>query len=119
MELGLNVDSSVLKHPLYEISILDLTSRNLPRQMVSEPHIASQLQFLSAHITCLLPLANCESGGDYYCMYYNAIPKVVDIITPLAPESLKSCTVKNPKIKDIKNEVDNVEDVEDLSLIHI
>ena len=46
-------------------------------------------------------------------MYYNAIPKVVDIITPLAPESLKSCTVKNPKIKDIKSEVDNVEDVED------
>ena len=46
-------------------------------------------------------------------MYYAAIPKVVDIITPLAPESLKSCMVKNPKIKDIKSEVGNVEDVED------
>ena len=46
-------------------------------------------------------------------MYSDAIPKVVDIITSLAPESLKSCTVKNPKIKDIKGEVDNVEDVED------
>ena len=75
--------------------------------------IASQLQFLSAHITCLIPLANCESGEDYYCMYYDAIPAVVDVITPLAPESLKSCTVKNPKIKDIKSEVGNVEDVED------
>ena len=75
--------------------------------------IASQLQFLSAHITCLIPLAICESGEDYYCMYYDAIPTVVDVITPLAPESLKSCTVKNPKIKDIKSEVGNVEDVED------
>ena len=47
-------------------------------------------------------------------MYYDAIPTtVVDTITPLAPESLKSCTVKNPKIKDIKSEVGNVEDVED------
>ena len=45
-------------------------------------------------------------------MYYDAIPTVVDIITPLAPQSLKSCTVKNPTIKDIKIEVDNVEDVE-------
>ena len=69
--------------------------------------------YLSAHITCLIPLAICKSGEDYYCMYYDAIPTVVDVITPLAPESLKSCTVKNPKIKDIKSEVDNVEDVED------
>ena len=47
-------------------------------------------------------------------MYYDAIPTtVVDVITPLAPESLKSCTVKNPKIKDIKSEVGNAEDVED------
>ena len=76
--------------------------------------ISSQLQLFSAHITCLILLANCESGTDYYCMYYDAIPTtVVDVITPLAPESLKSCTVKNPKIKDIKSEVDNVEDVED------
>ena len=44
-------------------------------------------------------------------MYYDAIPTVVDIITPLAPDSLKSCTVKTPKIKDIIDEVDeNVED---------
>ena len=35
------------------------------------------------------------------------------MITKLAPESLKSCTVKNPKVKDIKSEVENVEDVED------
>ena len=46
-------------------------------------------------------------------MTYDAIPSVADIITSLAPESLKSCTIKNPKIKDIKSEVDNVEDVED------
>ena len=46
-------------------------------------------------------------------MYYGAIPTVVDIITPLAPESLKSCTIKNPKIKIQKYEVDNAEDVED------
>ena len=39
--------------------------------------------------------------------------QVNDIITHLAPDSLKSCTVKNPKIKDIKSEVGNVEDVED------
>ena len=73
----------------------------------------TSVQFLSTHITCLIPLAICESGEDYYCMYYDAIPTVVDVITPMAPESLKSCTVKNPKIKDIKSEVDNVEDVED------
>ena len=73
--------------------------------------ISSQLRLFSAHITCLILLANCESGTDYYCMYYDAIPTtVVDTITPLAPESLKSCTVKNPKIKDIKSEVSNVED---------
>ena len=52
-------------------------------------------------------------------MYNNAILSVVDVITPLAPESLKSCTVKNPKIKDIKSEVDNVEDVEDEFLFKI
>ena len=46
-------------------------------------------------------------------MNYDAIPSVADIITSLAPESLKSCTIKNPKIKDIKSEVDNAEDVED------
>ena len=46
-------------------------------------------------------------------MYYDAIPKVVDVITPLAPESLKSCTIKNPKIQILKKEVDNAEDVED------
>ena len=46
-------------------------------------------------------------------MTYDAIPSVADIITSLAPESLKSCTIKNPKIKDIKSEVDNAEDVED------
>ena len=45
-------------------------------------------------------------------MTYDAIPSVADIITSLAPESLKSCTIKNPKIKDIKSEVDNAEDVE-------
>ena len=45
-------------------------------------------------------------------MNYDAIPSVADIITSLAPESLKSCTIKNPKIKDIKSEVDNAEDVE-------
>ena len=45
-------------------------------------------------------------------MSYDAIPSVADIITSLAPESLKSCTIKNPKIKDIKIEVDNAEDVE-------
>ena len=45
-------------------------------------------------------------------MSYDAIPSVADIITSLAPESLKSCTIKNPKIKDIKSEVDNAEDVE-------
>ena len=67
--------------------------------------------YLSAHIACLIPLAICKSGEDYYCMYYDAIPTVVDVITPLAPESLKSCTVKTPKIKDIIDEVDeNVED---------
>ena len=38
--------------------------------------------------------------------------QVNDMITKMAPESLKSCTVKNPKIKDIKSEVENVEDVE-------
>ena len=37
--------------------------------------------------------------------------EVVDIITPLAPESLKSCRFKTPKIKDIIDEVyENVED---------
>ena len=46
-------------------------------------------------------------------MNYDAIPSVADIITSLAPESLKSCTIKNPKIKDIKSEVDNAEDVKD------
>ena len=46
-------------------------------------------------------------------MYYDAIPTVVDIITPLASESLKSCTIKNPKIQFFKNEVNNAEDVED------
>ena len=46
-------------------------------------------------------------------MHYDAIPSVIDIITSLAPESLKSCTVKNPKIKAIKYEVDNAENVED------
>ena len=45
-------------------------------------------------------------------MSYDAIPSVADIITSLAPESLKSCTIKNPKIKDIKSKVDNAEDVE-------
>ena len=45
-------------------------------------------------------------------MTYDAIPSVADIITSLAPESLKSCTIKNPKIKDIKSEVDNAKDVE-------
>ena len=45
-------------------------------------------------------------------MNYDAIPSVADIITSLAPESLKSCTIKNPKIKDIKSEVDNAKDVE-------
>ena len=44
-------------------------------------------------------------------MTYDAIPSVADIITSLAPESLKSCTIKNPKIKDIKSEVDNAKDV--------
>ena len=44
-------------------------------------------------------------------MYYNAIPTVVDVITPLAPKSLKSCTVKTPKIRDIiSNYVEIVED---------
>ena len=76
--------------------------------------ITSQYTVLvcSYHMSHTL-IANCESGEDYYCMYYDAIPTVVDIIAPLAPESLKSCTVKNPKIKDIKYEVDNAEDVED------
>ena len=46
-------------------------------------------------------------------MYYDAIPTVVDVITPLAPESLKSCKIKNPKIQILKYEVDNAEDVED------
>ena len=45
-------------------------------------------------------------------MTYDAIPSVANIITSLAPESLKSCTIKNPKIKDIKSEVDNAKDVE-------
>ena len=48
-------------------------------------------------------------------MTYDAIPSVADIITSLAPESLKSCKIKNPKIKDIKSEVDNAEDVEDFT----
>ena len=39
--------------------------------------------------------------------------QVNDIITHLAPDSLKSCTVRHPKIKDVKYEVDNAEDVED------
>ena len=46
-------------------------------------------------------------------MTYDAIPSVADIITSLAPESLKSCTIKNPKIQIFKNEVNNAEDVED------
>ena len=44
-------------------------------------------------------------------MYYGDL---YDILAPLGHESLKSCTVKNPKIKlAYKTEVDNVEDVED------
>ena len=39
--------------------------------------------------------------------------QVTDIISSLASESLKSCSVKNPKIFEIKTEVDNAEDVED------
>ena len=39
--------------------------------------------------------------------------QVFDTISSLATESLKSCTVKSPKIKELKIEVDNAEDVED------
>ena len=50
-------------------------------------------------------LENCEMAEDYYCMYTD---QVVDIVTPLAPESLKSCKVKSPKIKEIKGDLDGV-----------
>ena len=65
---------------------------------------------MSAQITSLLPLANCESGADYYCMNQ---PQVNDMITKLAPESLKSCTIKTPKVKDAIEEVHVEDDVED------
>ena len=39
--------------------------------------------------------------------------QVLNTILPLAPESLKSCTLKNPKIKGIKIEIGNADDVDD------
>ena len=41
---------------------------------------------------------NCENPKDYYCMYSS---EVEDIVVALAPESLKSCVMKSPKIKQI------------------
>ena len=39
--------------------------------------------------------------------------QVTDIVTPLAPESLKSCKVKSPKIKEIKGELESEDDIQD------
>ena len=52
----------------------------------------------------------CKNSKDYYCMYEVALQE----IAPLAPETLKSCEVKSPKIFDIKNPNHNRINLEDL-----
>ena len=39
---------------------------------------------------------NCNHYADYYCMYQ---PKSLKIVTSLAPQSIKPCVVKSPKLK--------------------
>ena len=55
-------------------------------------------------------MENCKNSKDYYCMYEVALQE----IAPLAPETLKSCEVKSPKIFDIKNPNHNRINLEDL-----
>ena len=54
-------------------------------------------------------LEYCKNSKDYYCMYEVALQEIV----PLAPETLKSCVMKSPKIFDIKNPNHNRVNLED------
>ena len=47
-------------------------------------------------------LEHCVEPDEYYCMYTD---EAINLITPIAPATLKSCHIKSPKIKDAKTTV--------------
>ena len=61
-------------------------------------------------------LEDCIESADYYCMYSD---QTVNLITPLAPATLKSCSIKTPKIKDAKTQREESETKDDVSDFHV